>query len=114
MSQSTISAIDKQLLLDALNRCVAACEHCATSCLAEEHVQHMAGCIRLDRDCADICALTARLVARGSVHARHIMKECIEVCQLCQNECAKHNDDHCQQCAAACKACADACRAYLA
>jgi hypothetical protein len=67
----------------------------------------MVGCIALDRDCADICVLTARLVARGSAHAKHVMRECIEVCQLCQNQCAKHNDTHCQQCAAACKAWSD-------
>ena len=113
MNQPTSSALDNQILLDALNRCVAACEHCATACLSEEHVKHMVGCIRLDRDCADICALTARLVARGSVHAKHIMKECVEVCRLCEAECAKHNHTHCQQCAAACKACADACVAYM-
>jgi len=112
MTNSPASATQNQALLDALNRCVAACEHCATACLGEEHVRHMTDCIRLDRDCADICALVARLVVRGSEHARHLIKECIELCTKCANECAKHNHPHCQQCAAACRACAEACREY--
>ena len=43
-----------QSLLDALNACIAACEHCATACLKEEDVKMMVRCISIDRDCADI------------------------------------------------------------
>ena len=113
MTNNPASATQNQTVLDALNRCVAACENCISGCLSEEHVGMMVNCIRFDRDCADVCALVARLVARGSEHAKHLMKECIEVCTKCANECAKHNDSHCQQCAAACKACAEACQQYL-
>jgi hypothetical protein len=73
----------------------------------------MVKCIQADRDCADVCALTARLVARNSPHARHIMKECIEVCQICHDECSKHEDDHCQHCAQACRECLEACKDWL-
>ncbi|GAA4373556.1 four-helix bundle copper-binding protein [Hymenobacter koreensis] len=100
-----------QALLQALNDCVAACEHCATACLQESHVQMMARCIALDRDCADVCALTARLLARGSEHARHLMRECAEICKACGDECAQHQHQHCQECAAACRRCEEACRA---
>jgi hypothetical protein len=31
-----------QSLLDALNACIAACEHCASACLQEEDVKMMA------------------------------------------------------------------------
>ncbi|SMB83554.1 hypothetical protein SAMN00120144_0726 [Hymenobacter roseosalivarius DSM 11622] len=31
-----------QSLLDALNACIAACEHCATACLQEQDVKMMA------------------------------------------------------------------------
>ncbi len=58
-----------QSLLDALNACIAACENCATACLQEQDVKMMARCISLDRDCADICALT-RLGARSAPAAR--------------------------------------------
>ena len=102
-----------QPLLDALNACIAACEHCATACLQAGDVKMMARCISLDHDCADICALTARLVARGSEHAQHLLRECAEVCKACADECAQHQDQHCQECAEACRRCVQACRASL-
>ena len=101
-------------LLDALNHCIAACEHCATACLSEQDAKMMAGCIRLDRDCADICALTARLVARGSAYAAALLKECAEICNACAAECGKHAYmAHCKECAAACLRCEQACRVGL-
>ncbi|GAA4359192.1 hypothetical protein GCM10023185_25590 [Hymenobacter saemangeumensis] len=103
-----------QQLLDALAACVAACEHCATACLQEDHVKMMAACIALDRDCADICALTARFLARGSAHAQHLMRECAEICRLCGDECSQHQHEHCQACAAACRRCEEACRQAMA
>ncbi|TLM88780.1 four-helix bundle copper-binding protein [Hymenobacter jeollabukensis] len=99
-----------QTLLQALADCVAACEHCATACLQEQDVKMMVRCIQLDRDCADICALTARFVARGSEHAQHLLRECAEICRACGNECAQHQHmEHCRQCAEACKRCEEAC-----
>jgi Domain of Unknown Function (DUF326) len=105
-----------QTLLAALYACISSCEHCATACLGEDNVQMMVRCISLDRDCADICALTARFVTRGSEHAAHLLRECAEICQLCADECAKHGAHmaHCQECADACRRCADACRAGMA
>ncbi len=96
-----------------LIKCITACETCMTMCLQEEHVQMMVKCIQLDRDCADICTLTARFVARNSPHAPHVMRECIEICRACAAECAKHDDEHCQKCAEKCQECADACQDWL-
>ncbi|WP_192823221.1 four-helix bundle copper-binding protein [Rufibacter sp. LB8] len=101
-------------VLDALHECILACEHCATACLQEEHAHMMARCIQLDRDCADICRLTSALLARGSEHGKHLLKECIEVCEACAAECGKHDHDHCQACAEACRKCAEACRSLAA
>lgn len=101
---------ENQALLTALNACVAACEHCATACLGEDDVRMMVRCISLDRDCADICALTGRLLARGSQHGQHLLRECAEICRLCAEECARHEAAHCQECATACRRCEEACR----
>lgn len=100
-------------LLTILNECIAACEHCAAACLGEADVTAMADCIRTDIDCADVCNLVARLTARGSVHGKHLLQECIEVCEACAAECEKHahHMDHCRECAEACRRCAEACRA---
>ncbi|WP_299699937.1 four-helix bundle copper-binding protein [uncultured Pontibacter sp.] len=96
-----------------LIKCITACETCATACLQEDDVKMMVRCIMLDRDCADICTITARFVARDSAHAKHVIKECIEICRLCEEECRKHKHDHCQKCADACRECADACEAWM-
>ena len=100
--------------LATLARCAAACENCADACLDEDNIKMMVPCIRLDRDCAKICNLTASFVASNSAHAKHVAKECQELCRLCGEECASHKTDHCQECAKACKECEEACRKFLA
>jgi len=106
--------IDTRALLHSLSACSAACEHCATACLEEYEVKMLTHCILLDRDCADICRLTGTLIARGSLHGQHLLRECAEVCNLCAKECEKHaHMKHCQECADACRACEKACREYF-
>ena len=103
-------------LVIALNNCAAECNHCTTACLDEENVKMLAACIKLDIDCAEICTLTASLLARGSDHGHHLLKECAEVCDKCATECEKHAQmgmDHCRKCAEACRACSEACRKHL-
>jgi hypothetical protein len=101
-------------LLNALSACSAACEHCATACLDEYEVKMLTHCILLDRDCADICRLTATLIARGSLHGQHLLRECAEVCGLCAVECEKHaHMQHCKECAQACRNCETACREFF-
>ncbi len=99
-------------LLNALNECAAACNHCATACLDEKDVHSLTKCIKLDRDCADICQLIASFVARESIHAFHLLRECAEICEACATECEKHAShgmEHCRECAEACRKCAEEC-----
>jgi hypothetical protein len=103
---------DHSALIQKLLNCVLACEHCATACLDEEDVQMMTACIKLDRDCADICAQAARLLQRDSVIAHQYLVLCEEICRLCADECGKHDHEHCRQCAEACQICADACHEH--
>jgi len=109
-----MSNLKFQECIDACLACTIECEHCASECLGEEDVQMMVRCIQLDRDCADICALTARLLARGSQHGEHLMRECAEICEMCAEECAKHDAEHCQRCAEVCRNCAEECRRMAA
>ncbi|RVT98170.1 four-helix bundle copper-binding protein [Mucilaginibacter limnophilus] len=99
-------------LIKKLLDCALACEHCATMCLQEEDVKMMAGCISLDRDCADICFQATRLLKRDSTLGLQYLLICEEACRLCAEECSKHKHEHCQACAAACIACAEACHLY--
>lgn len=104
--------LPNKALLHALTNCANACNYCTASCLEEADVKMMANCIRLDIDCAAICSLTASLIARDSVHGKHLLQECAEVCARCAAECEKHKKmQHCADCATACRACEEACRA---
>lgn len=106
-----MNIIPNHELIKKIDICVAACNFCASSCLKEDSVKMMAKCIALDMDCADVCRTTSVLLARNSDHAKHLLKECIELCEACAAECSKHEHDHCQACAKACRECAEACKA---
>ncbi|MGI4750702.1 MAG: four-helix bundle copper-binding protein [Janthinobacterium lividum] len=101
-----------QDLIQKLLNCTLACENCATACLDEEDVKMMVACIKLDRDCADICSLAARLLQRDSDIALQFLLLCEEICRKCAAECTQHEHEHCQKCAEACNTCADACHAH--
>ena len=101
-----------QALIDVLNNCAPECSHCAMACLEEDDVNMMTRCIKLDIDCADVCRLTASLLARGSEHGIHLLKECAEICDACAEECEKHSHmEHCKYCAEVCRHCAEECSA---
>ena len=103
-----------QNCIDECLRCMQACNHCYDACLTEEHSMDMSKCIRLDRECADICAFAAQAMSHNSSYAKQLCRLCAEVCEACGNECKQHEHDHCQRCAEACFACAEACRKMAA
>jgi len=107
---------------DALTRCIEecyscaqTCTACADACLAEDAVAELRQCIRLNLDCADLCATIGRIVTRGTGLNESLLAEilnsCALVCRLCGDECDRHAADHehCRLCAAACRRCAEAC-----
>lgn len=96
-------------LVQALLDCAMHCEYCAYACLQEPDMKKMSNCIALDRDCADICFLGAKLIRRNSAIAMQYLLLCEEICRMCAAECGRYDHDHCQQCTSACLACADAC-----
>lgn len=96
--------------IEACIKCAQECEHCFDACLKEADVASMAECIRLDKDCAEVCWSAAGFMSRGSEFINMICRICAEICDACGVECAKHDAEHCQSCATACKQCADECR----
>lgn len=96
--------------IEACVRCAQECEYCASACLEEHEVEMLAECIRLDRDCADVCWSASAFMSRGSRFAAEVCRVCAEICDACGDECAKHKHAHCQRCAEACRHCADECR----
>lgn len=54
------------------------------------------------RDCADICTLTAKYIARRSMFAGPLAGLCAEICETCGNECLQHPDPASQYCGRVC------------
>lgn len=72
----------------------------------------MAHCIELDRDCAEICFLAAKLLLRDSEISHKFLAVCEEACRKCAEECGMHDHDHCKRCAEACRRCEQACHEH--
>lgn len=100
-------------LLNTLTNCIAECENCASSCLEEDNPKALAACIKLNKDCADICNLAIKFLSRDSKKTISAIGICADICAECAKECEKHDHDHCIDCAEACRQCEQSCRAYL-
>lgn len=105
-----LRSADYQTSIEACIQCALACNNCASSCLEEDDVQHLADCIRIDQQCADICYITSQFMASGSDFLSKLCALCADVCDACAAECEKHDHDHCRDCAEACRKAAMACR----
>jgi hypothetical protein len=95
--------------------CAQTCTSCADACLAEKMVDQLKQCIRLNLDCADICAATGSMASRRTGSNEQILRQVIEACaaacRVCGDECEKHaqQHEHCRICAEACRRCEQAC-----
>ena len=102
--------------IEACYECAAVCATCADACLAEDEVSELTQCIRLNLDCADVCEVTARLIARPSRRdapaLAHLLSACEAICRACADECERHGRhmEHCRVCAESCRAFEEACR----
>lgn len=95
--------------------CSAICTSCADACGAEK--MDMRQCIRLCLDCADVCEATRKLGTRRTGSNELLLEEmlqlCVTACDLCAEECARHDNDHCRRCAEMCRECSRDCKAAL-
>jgi hypothetical protein len=113
VNQALIDAID------AAHACAQTCSSCADACLAEEMVAQLRQCIRLNLDCADLCAAVAAVGSRRTGSNEQVIKKlldaCVTACGLCGEECERHagRHEHCRVCAGSCRTCATACQSAL-
>lgn len=102
-------------IIVTLNYCASECINCAMECLAEQDVKMMVNCIKINLDCAEICKTVSSFLSRNSIHAQHLMKECIEICTNCATQCEQHSHlDHCKKCAEVCRICIAECNSFHA
>lgn len=98
-----------------LNYCASECSNCAMECLAEQDVEMMINCIKINLDCAEICTTVSSFLSRNSIHAIHLMKECIEICTNCATQCEQHSHlEYCRKCAEVCRICIAECTSFHA
>ena len=103
--------------IDAASACAVVCTSCASACLSEP--MDMAQCVRDDLDCADLCDVTAKHLARLNRGDKQltlaILAACIEACVQCGASCAEHagQHEHCRLCMEACRRCESACQALM-
>lgn len=102
-------------LVQAAAECASVCITCADACLEEDDPAELRSCIRTNLDCADLCVVTGRLIARpGTQDARILraqLEACAIACRACAAECERHGEamEHCRICAESCRECAGAC-----
>ncbi|MFZ5985650.1 MAG: four-helix bundle copper-binding protein [Bacillota bacterium] len=99
-------------LVKTIQDCEATCEHMTNYLKKMPDFQMRVNQAVLLRDCADICGLTAKFVARGAVFARQTTALCACICEACGTECARFPDQMSQNCARVCMHCARECRAF--
>jgi hypothetical protein len=106
--------------IEACFACVETCTACADACLAEKDVARLITCIRLNHDCAAVCAATGSILSRANkVGHRQLLEAqlttCIAFARTCATECERHAamHKHCEICAKVCQHCVAACTEML-
>lgn len=99
-------------LVKTIQNCEATCEHMTNHVKMLSDYQMRIRQAMLLRDCADICGLTAKFAARGSMFARQTAALCACICENCGAECARFPDQMSQNCSRICLHCARECRAF--
>ena len=99
-----------QSCIDACVHCMQECDRCFNSCVSEPDAVEMAECIRLDRECAEMCWIAMAFVSQGSKLMNDLCRRCASACEACAAECEKHDKEHCRRCAEACRQCMKECR----
>ena len=101
------------VMADCISNCTA-CESLCIETLAHCHVKGgrfaKPKLVSLLAVCADICALSARTLQRGSEAHVFICAACAEICERCAQSCAEFPDDALlRACASACTMCGRCC-----
>lgn len=88
---------DMRLALHDFVQAATVCEWCADRCITEG--PEMAECIRLCRDVADLALQNVQFMARDSPFGPEIAETFAIAAEECADECARHSQPHCQECA---------------
>ena len=99
-------------LTAALNLCAAQCDLCYKACDQEKTRADLQRCMMLVKDCSAICLISLKYLIRNSENVMKLLKVCAEICEICAEECQKHDLWHCRDCARECLKCAEVCKSH--
>jgi hypothetical protein len=103
--------------------CIANCTECHAICVeTTTHCLHMGGehaspaHIGVMLDCAQMCAVSADFMLRGSELHGRTCGVCAEACERCAADCERlaNGDEQMLRCAEVCRRCAASCREMAA
>lgn len=105
-----------QTMTPGMQQCIENCQTCHATCLSHfcGHCLEVGGAhvepehAKLMLDCAQICAVAADFMLRGSTHHAHVCTECADICEDCAKSCEAVGDM--DECVRACRDCAESCR----
>jgi len=100
----------------ACDDCARACDTCSAHCvqlLADGRKEHLAT-MQTCQDCAEVCSLAARVIAKDGPMGDLTCTACAEACKRCGDACEKFGSDPLmKKCADECARCEKACRELL-
>ncbi|MCS1351866.1 four-helix bundle copper-binding protein [Mechercharimyces sp. CAU 1602] len=99
-------------ILHTLQACATKCEHITHMIAHMPDISHRRSQILIVSDCADICTLMVKYVARASFFSHKLAECCAYICGMCAAECMKYPDPDSRHCAAICQQCANECQQY--
>jgi hypothetical protein len=105
--------------IEALSGAALACTTCADASLAGGGAEELRTCVRACVTTADVCATTARVLARAGGYdvpvVRNLLEAAAKSCATCGEICDQHGDTHkhCRVCEEACRRCEQAVQQLL-
>ncbi|MEI6100586.1 MAG: hypothetical protein WCP73_02000 [Eubacteriales bacterium] len=100
-------------LVQTIHDCEASCEHMTHHIKMQPDFQARMSQATILRECADICCLTAKILARGAADEKQTAQLCVKICRVCGLECAKFSDRMSQECSKTCLNCAKECGDFV-
>ncbi len=101
------------VLIQRLLDCATSCKRCAASTVEKPGITSMDYCVKIIRDCAELCFATAKLLTRNSELGHELLPLCHKICLQSAEECRKQEHAHCKECEEECTQCAEECHAHL-
>ncbi|NJC72459.1 four-helix bundle copper-binding protein [Planosporangium thailandense] len=103
--------------IDAMLECEEAVNTCAAAMVTEDDVRELREAIIRDMNCADVVAVTRRVLTRANDTALLVaqLQACVAACEHSAELCGRHagHHEHCRLCSQATRRCADACGQVL-